>query len=165
MARRGDSPVRTYDRVYAIKRLSDGKIKIGCTAHMDERFTSLQKEHGEIILLGTLHGYRQLEAALHKRFAEHRIFSYNPNCDVDNLTVPTDWFHPHSDVLDFVQNEMQPESTQTVTALSLPTEIYVRIRNTAEANGSTFDEAVVAILTIYSEVMTTPSALPASEAA
>jgi hypothetical protein len=59
--------------VYYIRRGADGLIKIGTTISAPRRLSQLRCEHGDIQVLFTHRGNRELEGSLHLRFAALRV--------------------------------------------------------------------------------------------
>lgn len=60
--------------VYFVQPKNGGSIKIGWTRDLTRRWTALEKEFGEeLVVLRVVEGDREHEQALHKRFAKHRI--------------------------------------------------------------------------------------------
>lgn len=64
---------KAQERVYVIRRHSDGAIKIGFSASLDNRLSALRREHGPIEHLLTLRGGREAERNLHGLFAADRL--------------------------------------------------------------------------------------------
>jgi hypothetical protein len=58
--------------VYLLLR-GDCTIKIGFTSQLRKRWSTLQREHGPLRLVGLCRGSRLLEGALHERFQRWRI--------------------------------------------------------------------------------------------
>lgn len=77
-----DAPAHDEPTVYIARRL--GAIKIGYTTNVQRRMAELGTT-----LLVAIPGSRDLEAALHRRFRQHRI-AY-------------EWFGPTPELLDFVE--------------------------------------------------------------
>ena len=81
-----------YSIVYFVRRVSDEAIKIGTTRGYEQRMTSLRAAHGELQLLLTLAGDRDLELAMHKKFDLYR----KPR---------TEWFAPTRVLLEWVYDQ------------------------------------------------------------
>jgi hypothetical protein len=78
--------------IYFIKRPDDGRIKIGTTVRLSQRLRQLVAEHGNgLIVLAVTDGDRDIEQALHQRFAGLRIVG--------------EWFEPGDDLLGFIVAE------------------------------------------------------------
>lgn len=77
-------------RVYFIRAVESGKIKIGFTSKLPERFTSIMTSCPEPVeLLGSIAGTLADEQALHVRFAHIRHVG--------------EWFRGEHDLLDFIR--------------------------------------------------------------
>jgi len=77
-----------------------GLVKIGCTTNRwSKRRAAIQRQYGEVELLGWLGGYLDAEAELHKRFARYRT--------VD------EWFELERPLIQFLRtvNTYPPPST------------------------------------------------------
>lgn len=80
-------PAPNHDaNVVYFARTWDGLIKIGTTADVWQRVRNLRAE-----LLGVVPGAYQVEASMHRRFAEHREHG--------------EFFRPHRDLLAFIEDQ------------------------------------------------------------
>ncbi|HEY9417862.1 MAG TPA: GIY-YIG nuclease family protein [Pseudonocardia sp.] len=70
------------------------RIKIGTTAHLAARITSLSLRQADVLL--ALDGGRELEAQLHRRFHEHRIGG-------------TEWFNFSDEIKNFLRAHLERE--------------------------------------------------------
>ena len=75
--------------LYFIQEGSDGPIKIGCSYSISRRLSTLQCGNPRpLVLLAFIPGAQEIETAMHRRFAPHRI--------------QNEWYRPHADILAFV---------------------------------------------------------------
>ena len=81
-------------RVYYVRRISDGMIKIGYSTMIKERLRGLRAEFGELQLLMTHSGGRAEEEAAHEQFAAYRI-------------PRTEWFRPAKPLLCWIGETRQ----------------------------------------------------------
>lgn len=82
--------------IYALRRHSDGAIKLGYSADVDARISSLEVKHGRLDVLGIMDGDRATERTLHARFSALRKRSDSE----------IEWFDPSRELLDFIAVEM-----------------------------------------------------------
>jgi hypothetical protein len=74
--------------VYFIRAGEDGPVKIGTTDSPVDRLKLLQAgNHLPLRIIRTMEGSRRVEAALHRKFAEHHIRAEWFNFHADMLTV------------------------------------------------------------------------------
>lgn len=97
-------------------RSSAGPIKIGTTIRLTQRLRQLAAEHGEgLEVLAVLDGSRDVEQALHGRFAHLRRVG--------------EWFEPGDDLLGFIVSDGRPwDGSDEVAAPDIATirvEAYV----------------------------------------
>lgn len=93
--------------IYAIKRLSDGKIKIGWTNnHFAARKATLKTKHGAIELLGSREGDREDERKCHARFEGYRIPRSTANQPPNYPAGVTDWFEPADIIFEWISRGM-----------------------------------------------------------
>jgi hypothetical protein len=59
--------------VYVVLRDSDGLLKIGSTRDLTTRLRQLRHEHGDILLVGWVDGNREVEALLHRKYADENV--------------------------------------------------------------------------------------------
>lgn len=77
--------------IYFVRRPDGGPIKIGTTVRLSSRIKQLRDEYGDLIVLAVLDGGRDVEQALHDRFA--------------HLGRAGEWFEPGDDLLAFIMTE------------------------------------------------------------
>lgn len=58
--------------VYCLLR-GDGLVKIGFSSQFERRLASLQRDHGELEVIGTVPGGRDRERQMHRRFHQARV--------------------------------------------------------------------------------------------
>lgn len=86
-----------------------GPIKIGTTIRLSQRLRQLAAEHGEgLEVLAVLEGSREVEQALHGRFAHLRRVG--------------EWFEPGDDLMGFIVSDGRPwDGTDEVAAPDIAT--------------------------------------------
>jgi hypothetical protein len=73
-------------------RTPTGSIKIGCTDDVEERLRDLESYYGApLVLLARMPGNREVEAAIHARFAPYRIGR-------------TEQFQPAPDLMEWIED-------------------------------------------------------------
>lgn len=83
--------IRRKERVYFIQNTRTKHIKIGYTTDVRRRFRTMCSDNVDgLVLLGRVKGERKLEAALHRKFKEHRHRK-------------TEWFRPAEEILQYIQ--------------------------------------------------------------
>lgn len=98
--------------IYALRRPSDGAIKLGYTRDLYSRYKALTAQHGDLELLGVISGDMRLEKYFHRQFAAHNIQG-DPG--------GREWFYPHIDVLAFVRRyTRKPETIKLRRTRSMP---------------------------------------------
>lgn len=75
--------------VYFIRSRKDGLIKIGFSTDAVRRIGEFEGGASKYEMIGVIEGDRKTEAALHRRFYNHRNHG--------------EWFNPHSDIMEFVK--------------------------------------------------------------
>jgi predicted GIY-YIG superfamily endonuclease len=91
--------------VYALIRVSDGRVKVGSTNNITARLSAHRRKHGEIRFLGTLPGYRQLETEIHERWAKYqhvKVYTRDWGNGSFQRTKKTDWFDPAPPLLAWI---------------------------------------------------------------
>ncbi len=82
--------------IYFLKR-EDGAIKVGTTRNFHMRLSQLITEHGDLELMGLMHGGRDMEQWLHKQFADARIHPRR------------EWFRPTKELIGFIHEKTSLE--------------------------------------------------------
>jgi hypothetical protein len=59
--------------VYFIRRESDGATKIGTTTNLAQRVSALQRQHGQLKVLGVVEGAATIEKLVHVMFSAQRL--------------------------------------------------------------------------------------------
>lgn len=81
--------------IYMVRAGSDGPLKIGRAADVRKRLSELQVSHHERLhLLGAMPGDAEEEAAIHARFAAHRLRG--------------EWFRPAAEIIEFAAKHPLP---------------------------------------------------------
>ena len=76
--------------IYFIKNISNGQIKIGFAVKPNKRLADLQTgSTDKLILIKAIDGGPADEAALHEKFAVHRLNG--------------EWFSPHDEIIEFIR--------------------------------------------------------------
>lgn len=101
--------------VYFAQR-ADGDIKIGWTDNVHNRIPALRSKHGALNLLGVIDGGRDVEKALHTRFAEYRRPTGKHN---GLLAIYNEWFSPAKALTDFIEAEARPLSLKRQTSMAV----------------------------------------------
>jgi hypothetical protein len=78
-----------YSVVYYVRRASDGAVKIGFSASIENRMAAIRREHGPLEILLVLGGDREEESDAHNKFQKYRIGR-------------TEWFRPVRTLLDWI---------------------------------------------------------------
>jgi hypothetical protein len=97
--------------VYFLQPTDGGPIKIGYTDNLDQRRLQLQVHYGtSLALLATMEGGKEVERAIHERFAAHRIGR-------------TEQFRPAPELLAFIGRPLlanpNPEAVEALTPHNL----------------------------------------------
>lgn len=104
--------VRPDDVVYAVRRLSDGAIKIGTTGALKKRIKGLQREYGEVKLLATTPGYMRREREIHKELEQYRIcheYMMRGHRKIKySKPKPTEFFRPEPGLMAWIEANMTP---------------------------------------------------------
>lgn len=104
--------------IYFLRR-ADGAIKIGTTEKYYARRSALASEFGDLQLLGTMGGGREVERELHELFSQERIRSKRK----------TEWFLPSQELLDYIAKHTTKEvqtARDTTIRLSYETFIFLK---------------------------------------
>lgn len=89
------------DKVYLLRRLRDGALKIGTTSNLRGRIGSLGAENNsKFELIAAVEGSYELERELCLRFQEYAI----PN----KAKRLSEWFHDNDAILDYALQYMRP---------------------------------------------------------
>lgn len=100
-----------------------GCIKIGTSDGLHARFAAIKSQIGcDIEVLGTMKGRRPVEKRLHERFR--------------HLHCKLEWFHPGTDLLDFISESAEPWDTSSRTvAVRISSAHYRRAKIVVEELG------------------------------
>lgn len=75
--------------VYFVESSKDKFIKIGYTRQIHDRLKSLEKEYGELNLIGLMHGDKKKESEVHSLFANQRMYG--------------EWFTYSDELLEYIR--------------------------------------------------------------
>lgn len=112
--------------IYFIQAGEAGAIKIGLAADPSGRLMQLQTSSASPLrMLRTFDGGRELEAALHRRFARLRLHG--------------EWFKPDEELLRFAADPRPPMPSlpprRHLQAVDLPSDFHSRVKDQAERFG------------------------------
>lgn len=81
---------RKKRQVYFIQDIGTGRIKIGITKNITERFNKISNYNaGKLILLLAIEGFKKKEIDLHKKFKQYKHHG--------------EWFEPSKELLDYIE--------------------------------------------------------------
>lgn len=131
---RFDAPVRGRHEAIVYFTANGGRVKIGFTRNLRERLNALCVRREAVLLL--LRGGRELEAALHQRFAACRV-------------TGTEWFDLAPDLLSYIGTRLARPASPVQPAIEPAT---IPAQNAPVYAPPDMDEARTALLDVLSDL-------------
>lgn len=89
--------------IYFIRQVSTGYIKIGCTLNVWARMVKLQKDYGEVELIGGTYGQQTDEIKLHHRFEYLNVAQITL---ANRNSYGIEWFYPDEEIVGYIKDAL-----------------------------------------------------------
>lgn len=128
--------------IYFLQR-ANGDVKIGVTVNYPQRIYTLQKTHGQLVLLGWHDGLRDVEQALHKRFRDIRVRG--------------EWFKPQPVLKQYIENNCKttqppaPKKGRATRLVCVTDTTWTVLKHVARHRKTTIAAVVEEIFASYKE--------------